>query len=690
LLLRSASTCLVVLLVGLAPVRRARACGPDFPPELLSHRARTLAELPDGAFLHEAARLVPKPADAFPVVESYEDPEGARTGGGARETEIYAAGATAFHAGHSDEARARFLEVLALPAEERRRFSTFAAFTLGREAESTQEARERFAEVRELVRQGFEDPLGLAVASLGEEARLLLREGDDVGAIQLYAEQAAHGSSSGATSLLFVVRAIARDEARLQRALKDPLGQRLLATYAWTRGQETLWSEDDSAPRPSPLPRLLEALASVPGLAGADRLAAGAWRAGRFDLAERFADKERTPLAAWVKAKLALRRGDRTAAERYLTEATEGFPETEVWESTSWPPPVRPRARVEGERALLALLRGDANEAAERALKSCAWPDIAYVAERVLTMEELQRFVAAHASERLCQPGSRDEETAPLRVQGTGEVEELQDKDMGAQLRLLLGRRLLRSGRGQESLEYFRGSKWEEPARKYVEALDRARSVWNDVDEAQALYSAALLARTLGMELMGTEVAPDWALVEGQFDLGGWYQEMQQATPEGSPERAAQEELALTSDAERARLTANAPPHALRFHYRSTAADLAEKAAERVPPRSQAYAALMCHAARFVARTDPERMQRIWRTYVKRGAYVPEVSMFGESCPEPDFERLRSQKLTMTWRGWQLRTLATVGGGMVLLPVMGAIFFVRRKRQDIERQRDRI
>ena len=55
-------------------------------------------------------------------------PEGARTGGGARETELYQSGAKAFHEGNWDEARARFLEVLALPVEERRRFSTFAAF----------------------------------------------------------------------------------------------------------------------------------------------------------------------------------------------------------------------------------------------------------------------------------------------------------------------------------------------------------------------------------------------------------------------------------------------------------------------------------------------------------------------------------------------------------------------------------
>jgi hypothetical protein len=668
LLLRSALTFLVFLVV-LTPVRRARACGPDFSPALLEDRGRLLAGLPDGTFQHEASHLLPKPAQAFPVVEGAE-PEGARTGGGARETELYQSGAKAFHAGHWDEAEARFLEVLALPAGERRRFSTFAAFMLGRLAGAGTEEQgpRRFAEVRELVRQGFDDPLGLAAASLGEEARPLLSAGDDMGALRLYAEQAAHGSTSGAISLLFMARAIARDEARLQQVLREPLGQRLMATFAWTRGQEALWV--DGTESPTPLPRLLDALAAVPGLAGADRLAAAAWRAGRFDLAERFAGQERTPLAAWVKAKLALRRGDKAASDQYLAEASAGFPEKEDWSVTGWMFPLRPRARVEAERTVLALLRGDFPQAAERVLRTCSWPDIAYVAERVLTVEELQRFIAAHASgpEFQCRPMIYSWE------------EESGRKDVSTHLRTLLGRRLLRSGRGQEALEYFRGTKWEEPARKYVEALEQARSSWRDVDEAEALYSAARLARSAGMELMGTEVAPDWTWLAGEFDVGGWNAEVLRAF-EGSPARAMLGELPLNSEAERERLTAHAPPHTVRFHYRSTAADLAEKAAALVPPRSQAYAALLCHAARFVSSTEPERIPRLWSTYVKNGALLSERMLFGESCPEPDFERLRNQKIAMPWRTWRLRTVAMVGGGFLLLPMVGAVVLVRRKRR---------
>ena len=672
---RSLFAALVTLML-LAPVRDARACGPDFPPELLTDRAGTLAELPDGAFALEVSRLLPKPEDAFQVVEGSE-PEDARTGGGARETALYAEGAKAHHEGDWEKAHARFREVLALPPEERRRFSTFAAYMLARTsgAGHEHEARPYFAQVRELVRQGFDDPLGLAVASLGEEARLLLAQDDDAGAIRLYAEQAAHGSESAVNSLLMVARALSRDEARLRAALKDPLAQRLMTTFVWTRSQEWRWVDESES---GGLRRLLDTLASVPGLAGADRLAAGAWRVGRFDLAERFAGHENTPLAAWVKAKLALRRGDRTAAERYLAESAAGWPETENWTTAYWSIVHRPRTRAEGERALIALMQGDFVRSAERMVASCSWPDIAYVAERVLTVEELKRLVAT-------QPPSYQEQCQP-------ELEHVWDEDardgrnsVVERLRLLLGRRLLRMGSGVEALEYFRGTPWAQPARQYVDARERAREADDAVDQARALYDAALLARRAGMEILGTEATPDWAQTDGNYDLND-YAEPRELPPDQEAVRQELAKLPLVSAAEQQRLAAHAPPNPTRFHYRVTAADLAEQAAALVPPRSQAYAALLCHAARFTAHRDEERTQRLWRTYVKNGALLTaewDRMAFGQECPEPDFERARAQqpKLALPWKGMRRRTLAALGGGLLLPMALGATLFLRRKRK---------
>lgn len=670
--LREACVCLVLGVLSV-PLRPARACGPDFPPEALREREHTLATLPESDFQFEAMRLVPKPPEAFLVVEGNE-PAGVRDGGGARETELYLAGARAFTDGRWDEAREHFEAVLALPAEERRHFSSFAAFMLGRLEQDSPETRPQaeahYAQVREWVGQGFADPLGLAVASLGQEARLHLQDGDDVGALQLYAEQAAHGSTSGAASLLFVARALSKDETRLRRALQAPVGQRLMAAYAWTRGHEEIWVGDSDATVHPPLASLLDALAAVPGLAGADRLAATAWREGRFDVAERFADVERTPLAAWVKAKLALRRGDASAADRWLAEAAEGFPKTENWQTREYEYSIRPYVDVESERTLLALMRGDFHAAGEHVLQTCAWPDIAYVTERVLEVDEVQRLLAQHASgpELQCTPEFLWYSEEPLPT-------------LNARLRLLLGRRMLREGRGAEALEYFRGTKWEEPSRQYVEALDRARSAWRVVDQAQALYAASRLARRDGMELLGTETKPDWAWALGEFEVNEFQVE---ATPaEGAPRASSVlAPLTFVPDAEQARLNAHAPQHAVRYQYRATAADLAEKAAALVPTRSQAYAALLCHAARYTSRFEPERSQAFWDTYVKKGALLHEPMVFGQSCPEPDFERLRQAQLALPKRP-RLRTLATVGGGL-LLPVVGFVLMRRRRKESAD------
>ena len=670
--LRSLLASLLVLIL-LTPVRDADACGPDFPHRLLVDRAGTLGELPDGAFSLEATRLVPKPVESFRVLEDQDEPVDARTGGGARETSLYEAGARAFTSGDAVAARARFLEVLALPASERRHYSTFAAFMLGRNAGVgfEQDAKQGFELTRQLAREGFDDPLGLAVASFGEQARGLLRAGDDAGAIGLYAEQAAHGSGDAVTSLLLVARAVSRDATRLQAALKDPVAQRLMAAFVWTRGQEAYWSEDPSA---GGITVTLEALASVQDLAGADRLAAGAWRAGRFDLAERFAEREQTPLAAWVKGKLALRRGDPASAELHLAEAARGLPDSEDWVGEGMVPR-RPLCRVEGERGVLALARGDFPQAAERMLASCSWPDLAYVAERVLSVDELQRFVAAH-------PSSGDERCKPEVGQLWYDDDVGEGADLSLRLRLLLARRLLRSGRHTEALEHFRGTPWEGHARKYTEALQRSAQAPDAVTQAEALYAAALLARRLGLELMGTEVAPDWGWVDGNYDLSD-YDSQEESSPREEPFREFMSRLPLLGTLEQQRAESHAPPHPWRFHYRSTAADLAQRGASLLPPRSQAYAMMLCHAARFASRTEPDRRHRLWQTYLKTGARIDEPWWsFGESCLEPDFERVRAQQEQSNLG--KRRRLMLLGGALFIPLMLGAAFYMRHRRKVAE------
>ena len=264
-------------LLAAALATPALACGPDFPMTLLDQRATVMGLLPEGVFDFEAARLVPKPGDALAPVEwGYWDetaelrtqaetaglPAGAAeaiaamraagtvdqalglAGSLPRDVALYTAGALAFGQGDHATALQYFREVSALPAAERPHRSLWASYMEGRVLALGGDlvgGVEAFERTRTLAREGAADPLGLAVASLGEQARMLREAGDLASAVRLYAEQAAYGSDSGRNSLLFVARAVVKAPAQVDALLPDATGTRLLLDgtparhVAWAR-----------------------------------------------------------------------------------------------------------------------------------------------------------------------------------------------------------------------------------------------------------------------------------------------------------------------------------------------------------------------------------------------------------------------------------------------------------------------
>src|SRR5690606_37412606 len=141
-----------------------------------------------------------------------------------------------------------------------------------------------FVKVRDEVLAGWPDPLGLGVASFGEQAGALWQDEKYTEAVQLYAEQAARGSTSGSSSLLIVARRLTSVERLLQQTIHDPLVQRLIATYLYTRGEE--WGEQGI----NDLLAVLEAR-GIDKADGADRLAAAAYRMARYALAAKLAPR---------------------------------------------------------------------------------------------------------------------------------------------------------------------------------------------------------------------------------------------------------------------------------------------------------------------------------------------------------------------------------------------------------------
>jgi len=745
----------IAVLVAVAAVGSALACGPDFPWQLLDDRHTTMTEPVAFGFSFDATRLVAAPQDRLRAVEhpdgSYTPPpepeivaverreaeagawqalatdlppaqrttqaflqrlQAARAaadgpaamaaGAGLPSAVVtYVAGAVEFRAERYDRAASYFEAIEALPPEQRAIRQVAAGYMKGRlhqlqgEAEA---ARATFRAARAHAEAGAPDPMGLAVASLGEEARVDLVEAgllspapwpievvDDpakassliIRAARLYAEQAARESKMALLSLRQVASLLVADADMLDRVVEDPLTRRLLVAYAVSR--EGPWDEESSEVVSA---SVIEAVLRLPTpTAGEeiDRLAALAYQAGRYDVAERLTVKTDRPLGLWVRAKLALRHSDRKAAVRDWTAALAASQKAgdvgDLDDDT--------RTRLRGEAAVAELSAG-AYEDSLRLLFPAAqtyWGDVAYVAERILSVDELKSFV----------DGLPPTDPKPRRVSS----DEPPPRDPTEDLRALLARRLAREGRIVEALPYYPASveRWsdnpaerERPlaaeARGYAQALAAAQPTWRwrNVSRAEALFNVARLTRTRGMELLGTEGPPDVAAVDGNFTWG-----YGQESPRGTVDTTTRTDTRdpLLGPDEATRFAASAPRPDKRFHYRVVAADRAIEAADLLPQGSQAYAATLCWATRFAFDSDDaDRARSIYRRYVATGPLQPWARRFGRECPEPDFEAARDYWPKRIVRLAQRHTgLAAAAALGVALLLAGSVFMIRRHRR---------
>ncbi len=226
----------------------------------------------------------------------------------------------------------------------------WAAFMLGRLYGSKNEiakASKSFELTRELASNGAPDPLGLGIASFGEEARLHFKRAVDlqqdkemspeqlreygreiVAAIRLYGEQAAHGSTIGIDSLRWVVDEVTNDDEAIAASVCDPMVQQLLVTRTL---DDDAWYNPDENQSNTPTSQISTLVRSVQkcgsgNLIAADRLAAIAYRDGDYQLAQSLAAQMTTPLALWVRARLAMQKGDVGEAAKYYAAASKAFP----------------------------------------------------------------------------------------------------------------------------------------------------------------------------------------------------------------------------------------------------------------------------------------------------------------------------------------------------------------------------
>ncbi|MHC4646258.1 MAG: hypothetical protein ACYTBJ_12220, partial [Planctomycetota bacterium] len=495
--------------------------------------------------------------------------------------------------------------LLKRPKKKRFYRSTWAAFMIGKTLldEKPDEAVKWFQEVRRLSGEGYVDSLGLAASCLGWEARAYLDRQQYNRAIELYVAQLATGDPTAMASLRFTTARVLNSEPEvLEKLAGNNTARKVLTAYMLSYRLST---------HTSLRTKWLEAIerAGINAVEEADRFAWAAYQCGEYETAKRWTEaaSEASDMARWIRVKLLLRAGKVDEAAEQLAVLVRKYPESQT---------PRPWGEhyigcecdlahfsvgecMRGELGVLQVARGQYVEAIDVLIRGGYWEDAAYVAERVLTPDELINYVnlkwpavqADWPDESYMRPQSRNPNWFVVRM------------------RYLLGRRLTRLGRWKEARRYY-PTKWRQRFDVFVGQVERGQDTGLPRKErATALWKAACIARYEGMELMGTEVEPDWFYHHsGTFTRRGFSAIRSLPDPK---------EAFASSPDERERLRRNPVPEK-RFHYHYVAADYAWRAAELMPDGSDETARVLCIAGSWLKDQDPYAADRFYKAMVVR------------------------------------------------------------------------
>lgn len=503
----------------------------------------------------------------------------------------YLRGAIAYRNGTKEKARVFWQAILDRKAPGPRYRHTWAAFMLGKSFKDKNPKRailyfqktRRFAAQRKL----YPDSLGLSAASLGWEAYSQLRLKNYKDALKLYVRHLAteHYSAEGSIrQTCFQALQSSDQNSKLGSLAEDDLCRALVTAYVVSHiDHDSRFGLKHSLAR-----RWLEILqAKKQKIQKADKLAWTFYRLGQMKDAKAWLSRQtqETALSVWLSAKLHLRDGEVKAAIKDLDKALGLFPLKETWVGVEDPQllsawGLKPRVRVHGELGVLELGQGQPLKALHHFYQAGYWWDAAYVAESVLTAEELKSYVDKHC------PNHKDEDC----------------------LRYLLGRRLARSKAWKEARVYLPAAE-----RKKLDLYLQSMSLSKDATKSrrsrnEALWKAAQILRADGMELIGTELSPDW------FALGGNYTAASVATLRKKNAHLLTAPLSM----ELKRVAEAKRGVTKRFHYRYKAADLAWKAALSMPDQDPRTAELLCKAGTWLKYRDPKAADRFYKALVIR------------------------------------------------------------------------
>ncbi|MCP4645123.1 MAG: hypothetical protein GY851_32075 [bacterium] len=518
-----------------------------------------------------------------------------------QEFRLYLGGAALYRAGLLDEAMGVWESILELPESERQFRSTWAAFMCGKALKGTDDARAiaYFEQTRRLAADGFQDSAGLACSSLGWQAQIERKSGELVTAINHYYEMLQTGNEAdkaiAATSLDWVCGGALRPKDLDPELARDPVSLGVVSVYVMAnqrnyvrglgmRSNGVLW---------------LKAVGQAdiePSQEIAGRLAWIAYAVGDFGRAEEWVESAgaQCPYGEWVRAKLLMRAGKMQEAAKVLSNLVA------KWQIDRLPH----KYLICEELGVLYLGLGEYENALQILMLGGCREDAAYVAERIMTIKDVEAFLREREGETLEQSKNRSWRGGPLTLSG---------------LRYLYARRLAREGRLSDARQYYpegmteiwRSGKRVE-MRKVLDVLADRLAKGRDTslskqERADHLYKAALVTRDWGMELYGTEFVPDMFAWHGLFD---WRPPARVTPPNDTTEEAK-------------RYRKHAPTPDKRFHYRYRAADLMWECAKLSPNNDPMTAEALYTGGMYIAKDDPKAADKFYKALVRRCRKLP-------------------------------------------------------------------
>lgn len=639
--------------------------GPTDEQRAAPHEMTSKADLDDFAAAISAGRI--KPPDAAKAKSQHEqaraqiDTADDKTNGPLSaefdsEFADYHKGAYAYARGedHWAEAKQAWEKLLQRPAEQRHDRSVWAAFMLGKMLmkQGDPAAVTWFEKTRALARKGFPDSLGMAADSYGWEGRSEWKQEHPEKAAPLFLAQLTLGDDSAIVSLKALIpdraqvdgllnygpesedvakwtdeerkAADEKTKARLAAAARDPLLRRLVTVHILATGTYATFMPEEPSDSNRRAKNWLAAISSMKlkSLPDAEYLGWLAYNAGDFAGAERWLALTATPdspASAWLRSKLLKRAGKLVEAAKSMELAWMGIQTPATY--FGWVPSNPELAEYDrgfdelwslrqsagGDVASIRLARADFLQALDTFRRADLPGDAVYIAERVLTADELKKYV---------------DQLPPVSPEAQSEGGYTGGK---VDWRYLMGRRLVREDRYDEAAAYL-----PEAYRKllaiYVKALqDGANEKLSAPERARAWFKAAWIARKEGMELMGTQEAPDGFATEGEFESIDIAADRTQGTyksldfgADGKPSPKIATVQPKPTKEELKRLAQNKIRPDVRFHYRVIAAALAMKAAALLPDQTEELADVINTAGNWVKDRDDKAADKDFEALRRR------------------------------------------------------------------------